>query len=60
MKKRGLVLFTFFVFVIIILATLFSIYIAFNVVVSDRKKEIGILNFTNGTELFFGGLSSGK
>lgn len=31
------------VLILIIIATLFSIYISFNVVVNDRKKEIGIL-----------------
>ncbi len=31
------------VLLIIIIATLFSVYIGFNVVVSDRKKDIGIL-----------------
>jgi lipoprotein-releasing system permease protein len=31
------------VLTIIILATLFSVYIAFNVVVADRRKEIGLL-----------------
>ncbi len=32
-----------FVLVLIIAATLFSVYIAFNVVVADRKKEIALL-----------------